>query len=159
VEGRRLDDYNMLHRIHCLKSRTIQSESEAMASKKSLSLRGMGLGAVKDADPSSMDSWSSRETDGRWKMERRSDGLLDERPPRSTSGVELTGCSSARKFPSIWWCSKLWFGRGELSLSGRPSVLSLPLRTVDDNSLTSSAMLNNSSFNHIPTSWLIWLKK
>ena len=132
----------MLHCIHCLKSRTIQSESEAMASKKSLSLRGIGLGTVKDADPSSMDSWSSRETDDRWKMERRSDGLLDERPPRSTSGVELTGCSSARKLPSIRWCSILWFGRGELSLSGRPSVLSLPLRTVDDNSLTSSATFN-----------------
>ena len=138
---------NMLHRIHCLKSRTIQSESEAMASKKSLSLRGIGLGTVKDADPSSMDSWSSRETDGRWKMERRSDGLLDERPPRSTSGVELTGCSSARKLPSIRWCSKLWFGKGELSLRGRPSVLSFPLKTVDDNSLTSSATFNE--FNHI----------
>ena len=47
--------------------------------------------------PDTAGSLSSREwsREGRLKIDRLSEDLLDERPPRNTKGVELTGCSSA----------------------------------------------------------------
>ena len=68
-----------------------------MASNRSLSLRGMGLGvAVNDIEA----GWSV--TDESWSFGRlKIDRLRDERradcpPARITNGVELSGCSSIK---------------------------------------------------------------
>ena len=125
----------------------------------------MGLDDADDSDMTcsllTTSPASSRETDVRLNIDRLNEDRRHERPPRNTSGVELTGCISVNRINFIeknfffklcdnWStkmkridvipvrCSKLLLCNGELSFNGRPRVLSLPLIILDDISLTSS---------------------
>jgi len=58
--------------------------------------------------------------DGRLKMDRLSEERRDDRPPRSTSGVELTGCSSV--FPKCDF-KQIYLHKLELIESNERSVI------------------------------------
>ena len=92
-----------------------------MASNRSLSLRGMGLGvAVNDIEAGwshTDESWSL----GRWKMDRLNEERREDCPPaRITNGVELSGGSSIKK--NIKLVDKIWRKKTIIYLAGVPYV-------------------------------------